>query len=168
MKEVLRSFLFVKRKFYSYPYTKRNLDNDLNKIANAGYFDLQNDLRCKVINNNQFDLWEKWNFGVGTRSFFEIANANAYFSGTVIKRADDTIIEGLSFPNPFGVIVTYLTILSFLITLFFINYSDTSFDGWKLPAVLLMIAFLSITTSLFFRKRIENKVIKTLDLTALI
>lgn len=164
MKKTLRSLLFVKRRFYSYPYTRTNLENDLNKIADADYFNFQNDLRCKVVNNNQFDIWEKWNFGVGTRSFFEMGNANAYFSGTVIKRTDDIIIEGLSFPNPFGVIVTYLTIPPLLITLFFIDYSDTSFDGWKLPAVLLMIAFVFIATSLFFRKRIENKVINKLNL----
>jgi len=164
MKKTLRSLLFVKRRFYSYPYTRINLENDLNKIADVDYFKIQNDLRCKVINNNQFDIWEEWNFGVGTRSFFQMGNANAYFSGTIIKQADNIIIEGLSFPNPFGAIITYFALLPLLITLLFIDYSNTSFNGWKLPTVLLMIAFVSIATSLFFRKRIENKVINTLNL----
>lgn len=168
MKKVIRSLLFVKHNFYSYPYTQRNLDKDLVKIANARYFDLQNDLRCKVINDNQFDIWEKWNFGIGTRSFFYMGNANAYFSGTTIKEGDSIIVEGLVFPNPLGTITTYLVVFALVATLFFIDYSDASFYSWKLTAILSIVVLASIITSLFFRKRIERKVMKTLDLTALI
>ncbi len=97
-----------------------------------------------------------------------MGNANAYFSGTTIKEGDSIIVEGLVFPNPLGTITTYLVVFALVATLFFIDYSDASFYSWKLTAILSIVVLASIITSLFFRKRIERKVMKTLDLTALI
>lgn len=164
MKKVIRFILFVKRKIYIYPYSEKNLDNDLTQIAYDKYFNLKNDLRCKIVNNLQFDIWEKWNYGIGTRGLFHMSSGNAYFSGTKIFRDGRMIIEGLIFPNPFGTIISYMGIFILLLSLLFHDYSEISLNDFKFQIIFLSILIGMIFISIYFRKRVERKVEEILNL----
>ncbi|PKP45049.1 MAG: hypothetical protein CVT94_19130, partial [Bacteroidetes bacterium HGW-Bacteroidetes-11] len=69
MKSLIRKILFEKSYLYLYPYSSLNLDNDLERIYEAEYFDRKTILRGKDISKNQFSLWEKWDFFRGHHSF---------------------------------------------------------------------------------------------------
>jgi len=164
MKSIIRSILFVRRKVYIYPFSERNLDNELEKIDNSKYFSLTNDLRCKIVNATQFDIWEKWNYGIGTRGFLHMSNGNAYFSGTKISNKEETIIEALIFPNPFGTIVAYTGAFILILSFVFHDYADISLKNIKFQLIFTPVVAGMMLLLFFSRKRIQRKVEEKLNL----
>ena len=164
MKTLIRSILFVKRKVYIYPFSERNLDNELEKIANDKYFSLTNDLRCTIVNTTQFDIWEKWNYGIGPHGFFHMSNGHAYFSGTKISITEETIIEALIFPNPFGTIGAYIGALILTLSFVFHDYTELSLNNFKYQLIFTPVVAGIMVLSILFRKRIERKVEERLKL----
>ncbi|GAP44003.1 hypothetical protein TBC1_112162 [Lentimicrobium saccharophilum] len=154
MKSFIRKLFFAKSYLYLYPYSSLNLDNDLERIYEAEYFDRNTILRGKDISKNQFSLWEKWNLFRGYHSF----DALGFFSGTKFNHQNRTYIIGTIYPNPIMLIGFYFTTL----TLGFILYSRVSTNGsYEILEMILPIGILSIvlfSSLLYFRRRIGNSV----------
>lgn len=154
MKSFLRKILFAKSYLYLYPFSSLNLDNDLERIYKAEYFDRNTILRGKDMSKDQFSLWEKWNLFRGYHSF----DAPGFFYGTKFNRQNKTYIIGTIYPNPIMVIGFYFATL----TLGFILYSKVSTNGsYNKPEMILPIgifSFVLLSGILNFRRRIENSV----------
>jgi len=154
MKVLFRKILFVKSNLYLYPYSITNLDNDLNRIFEAKYFNNRTTLRGKDIAENQFSLWEKWNFFRGVKS----SDALAFFSGTKFSKNGKTYIIGTIYPNPITVLGFYLTSIIFVLSL--LQQTETGLTFGKieisLPVGLISIALLLM--SVYFRWSIQRKV----------
>lgn len=154
MKSFLRKILFAKSNLYFYPFSSLNLDNDLERIYEAEYFDRNTLLRGKDITQNQFSLWEKWNFFRGFHSF----DALGFFSGTKFNDQNKTYIMGTVYPNPIIVIGFYLAtlILCFLL----LNEAKMNGGSENLEVILPIGIFSIILLSslLYFRRRIQKSV----------
>ncbi|WP_321308532.1 hypothetical protein [Marinifilum fragile] len=161
MKELFRKILFVKSTLYLYPYSITNLDEDLKRIFEANYFNNSTALRGKIIGENQFSLWEKWNFFRGRKS----QDALAYFSGSKFIQNNKTYIIGTIYPHPFTVLGFYLTCIIFLLSL--LQQNDTGFSLGNIDILLpigsIGVALISII--LYFRWSIQTKVEIELDIT---
>jgi hypothetical protein len=154
MKSLIRKILFAKSYLYLYPYSSLNLDNDLERIYEAEYFDRKTILRGKDISKNQFSLWEKWDFFRGHHSF----DALGFFSGTKFNHQNNTYIIGTIYPNPMMVIGFYFTTIALGFVLFNEGSINSSFEN---PELILPIGIMSIVfliSLLYFRRRIRNSV----------
>jgi len=154
MKSFLRKILLVKSNLYHYPYSLLNLENELTKIYDAESCEEKCNLRGKQISENEFSLWEKWNFFRGNRS----ANALAFFSGSKVIEDNKVYIIGTIYPNPRSIFGFYFTmlILGILLTIEFNTRGSKEIYAIILPLVILSILLLS--SALYFRKRVRKTV----------
>ena len=154
MKVLFRKILFVKSNLYLYPYSVTNLDNDLNRIFEAKYFNNRTALRGKGIAEDQFSLWEKWNFFRGVKS----SDALAFFSGTKFAKNGKTYIIGTIYPSPKTVLGFYLTSIIFVLSLLQQTKTGPAFGNIEilLPIGLISLALLSM--SIYSRWNIQRKV----------
>ena len=154
MKKIIRKILFVKSSLFLYSFSSANLENELNQIFNSPYFDNKTNLNGKQISENQFSLWEKWNFFRGLRS----SDALAYFSGTILNKSEKTYIIGTWYPHPFFVIGFYL--LSTIFFLVFFNQVETGMilRNYEILVLMGLFCVILISMSLYFRWRILKTV----------
>src|SRR5690606_14448266 len=136
-----------------YPFNSLNLANDLKRIYEAEYFERNTILRGKEVTQNQFSLWEKWNFFRGIHSF----DALGFFSGTRFIDQNKTYIIGTVYPNPILVIGFYLTTL--ILCLLLLN--DPKLNGSENLEVIIPIGIVCVILLLgllYFRRRIGKSV----------
>ena len=154
MKTILRKILLAKSCLYVYPYSSLNLDHDIERICESGYFSRNTILRGKRLTINDFLLWEKWNFFRGN----DTSDALAFFSGTKFEDNINTYIIGTIYPSPIIVIVFYFTTLAFLLTLLYQMTTSGSAVDFQviIPIGLLSLILLSMTV--YFRWRIQKSV----------
>ncbi len=167
MKKLIRYLLFVKRVEYEYPYSERNLDNTIGKIVDSKYFDFKVSLLGKIVSNEQFELWEKWNFGLGARGFWHYSRGNAYFVGTKIIQSNRVLIEGMVFPNPFKLVTTYIALVVLALVLYFTDFSEATLHNSKFTFLIIVVIFLQVILSGYFTYRLRRKVEKQLELIRL-
>ena len=160
MKAILRKTLFAKSCLYLYPYSSLNLDHDLDRIYESGYFSRNTILRGKKVAENQFSLWEKWDFFRGNDSF----DALAFFSGTMFEDNNKTYIIGTIYPNPITVIGFYFTALAFLLTLLYQMTTSGSALDFQVIIPLGLLSLILLSMTLYFRWRIQKSVERELQI----
>jgi len=160
MKKIIRKILFVKSSIFLYSFSSDNLENDLNQIFNSPYYNNKTNLNGKQISENQFSLWEKWNFSRGLLS----SDALAYFSGKIYSKSGKTYIIGTSYPHPFFVIGFYLLSAIFFLELFNQVGTGMIFCNYEILALMGFFCVILISTSLYFRLRILKAVQNELKL----
>ncbi len=160
IKSVVRFFLFAKSRLYKYPYGLQNLDNDLKRIIEVGYFESSTILRGKNIGKNHFVLWEKWNFTRGRTVLF----AMAFFSGSVVVRKNRTYIVGTIYPQISGIFFFYLSLLMFCAILGMHSFGKSIKEIYFVLPVLGFLTIISLISCLYFRSRVKDSVVQELEL----
>tara|TARA_R110002072_G_scaffold256332_1_gene415135 strand:+ start:34 stop:531 length:498 start_codon:yes stop_codon:yes gene_type:complete len=161
MKSVLRKIFFAKSYLYSYPYSSLNLQNDLERIHEDKYFKRNSILRGKRISNDQFLLWEKWNFFRGMHSY----DGLSFFSGKIHDTQEKTNIVGTIYPNPIILFAFYFPIIILCFMLFDLitkKVIEVKLEFYFIIGLFILLSLLSI---FYFRKRIQKSVEQELKLT---
>ncbi len=154
MKNLIRNVLFVKSDLFQYSFSSANLENDLNQIFNAPYFNKRTNLIGKQIAENQFSLWEKWNFFRGHRS----SDALAYFSGTIFNKSGNTYVTGTWYPHPLFVIGFYLLSAVFFLELYNLVGTGKILQNYAILALIGSFNVILISMSIYLRWRILKAV----------
>lgn len=156
----MRKILFVKSCLYLYPFSSMNLDHDLERIYESGYFSRNTILRGKEVAEKQFSPWEKWNFFRGNHT----SDALAFFSGTMFEDNNKTFIIGTIYPSPITIIGFYFTTIAFLLSLLHQMMTSGSAVDFQMIIPLGLMSLILLSMILYFRWRIQKSVERELKI----
>lgn len=153
------TILNIKEESYS---SKLDLDTLKNKIENL-YYQKRLRLGGRIINKNEFVIYDK-QVVIGW-SMPNLRRKSAYLKGKIIAKDKGTNITLTTKPNS---ILPIFAILSALagITITLITNSDNKFY-FMFGLALVAIGIIYYPLSIFIRNRLQNKIVKHLNLNKL-
>lgn len=140
-----------------------NLNKDHFKQKLSELFSKKNPISGKIINENQFTAYSKWNI-IGWHMPY-LRRKTAYLKGEILSKEKGTLIKLQIKPNSILPIFSILATLTGIVMTTLVLTNRVNHKYFSIMSLtFLAFGILYYPLSIFFRNQLRNKIVKKLDL----